>query len=474
MFIKTGMHGLDELIPGFPEGEIILVAGRPGTGKTIFSASFLYNGAVKYGDKGLYISLGEDRESFLHNMSELGYDFEALEEKGLFEFEEILTLREEASKALLAELLSYIEEAQPKRLVIDSFSALVQNFDDPREIRVFLHSLFTRVVKRLRCTTILVEEIPYGASKIGYGFEEFIASGIIILRSRFQDGRIYREILVPKLRGAEIKNPVTCFTLHKGFKAFPPWKPVESEIRKPYQPIPEPAQSFSTGISELDKALGGGLAHGSILLLELDPEITYEQYHLILNPIVFNYVLASQRPCIIIPSAGVSWEDVLDTFTSFGFTQDEIKKFVRIIEPVKELREKYPNEVIKWYPESPEKDFEKIAELEEALKKSTDRFPLKVIGIDRVAHYHGVEGTVTFANLDVTRTRKLKSLTIWLFKNVYPEILRRLVPLSTVHLKLIKKNGCLLLYGLKPRTPFYAVEQDLSKGYPSPKLVLIE
>ncbi|TFG14048.1 ATPase, partial [Candidatus Thorarchaeota archaeon] len=36
--IKTGITGLDDLIEGgFPRGDIILVAGKAGTGKTIFA-----------------------------------------------------------------------------------------------------------------------------------------------------------------------------------------------------------------------------------------------------------------------------------------------------------------------------------------------------------------------------------------------------------------------------------------------------
>jgi len=474
MFIATGIPGLDDVISGFPEGEMVIVAGRPGTGKTVLSASFLYNGAVKFGEKGVYISLVEDRESFFRNMRALGLDFEKLEKRGLFEFLELIMVKEEASKSLLAEIVNYIEETRPKRLVIDSFSAMVYRFKDPREVRVFLHALFLRVIKRLKCIAILVEEIPYGDQRIGYGFEEFIASAIILLRSKIVDGRIYRELQISKLRGARIRNPVTCFTIREGLRVFAPWKVREELFTKPYQPISERSQGYSTGIPMLDEALGGGLRRGSTILIELDPEISYEQYHLVLDPMVLNYVLAADRPCIIIPSAGVGWEDVLKTFKLFGVPDEKLRKLIRVIEPVKEIGEVRSSCVLKWAPSTPEKDFEEFVKLEEELIRSTGHPPLRFIGIDRIAHYHGYEGLVTLANLDVTRTKKLGSLTIWLFKSVYPEILERLVPLSTVYLRLVERNGCVLLYGLKPRTPFYAVEQDLSKGYPLPRLTPIE
>jgi len=470
VFVPSGIDGLDEIIPGFPKGDLIILAGRPGTGKTVFSASFLYNGAVKYGEKGLYISLSESRETFLQNMKSLGMDFKGLEERGLFEFAEFLTLREEGSKSLLSEIVSMIEEIKPKRLVIDSFSAAVHHFQDPREIRVFLHTLFSRVTKRLNCTTILIEEMPYGESRIGYGFEEFVASAILILRLRFIEGRLIRELIIPKLRGARIRAPVTCFTIHKGVKVFSPEKPTEVKNSKPFRPLPETAERYSTGIRRLDEALGGGIRKGSTILVEVDPELTYEQYHLVVDPIMTNYVFTANRPLLIVPSAGVSWEDVAGQVKKLGFTEEMTLKLIRVVEPIKEITEELPPFVVAWEPSSPEKDFENLINLEESLMKSTGHPPLRFIGADRVIHYHGPEGALTLANLDVTRTRKLGSLTIWLSKGVYPELLKRLIPLASVHLKLIERNGCLILYGLKPRTDFYFVE---SKDYPNPEIIPI-
>ena len=470
MFVSTGVEGLDKLIPGFPRGGLIIVAGKPGTGKTVFSASFIYNGAIKSGEKGLYVSLVEDHESFLENMRSLGMNFEELEKRGLFVFAEFLTMREEASRSLLAEIISLVEEVRPQRLVIDSFSAAVHHFKDPREIRVFLHSIFLKVVKRLNCTTILIEEVPYGNTTIGYGFEEFVSSGIIILRSKIADGRLIREIAIPKLRGARIRAPVTCFTIHKGVKVFFPEKLTEVKIFKPFQPLPETAERYSTGIRGLDEALGGGIRKGSTILVEVDPELTYEQYHLVVDPIMTNYAFTANRPLLIIPSAGVSWEDVAGQVKKLGFTEDMTLKLIRVVEPIKEIYEELPPFVVAWEPSSPEKDFEKFINLEDSLMKSTGHPPLRFIGADRVTHYHGPEGALTLANLDVTRTRKLGSLTIWLSKGVYPELLKRLIPLASVHLKLIERNGCLILYGLKPRTDFYFVE---SKDYPNPEIIPI-
>lgn len=80
--VQSGISGLDELIKGgFPKGSLIVLAGNPGTGKTIFSARFLYHGAANCGEKGIYVSFAENRENFLKNMLSLGLDFEKLEKE---------------------------------------------------------------------------------------------------------------------------------------------------------------------------------------------------------------------------------------------------------------------------------------------------------------------------------------------------------------------------------------------------------
>lgn len=46
--ISTGVTGLDTLIEGgIPRGFTVLVGGNPGTGKTILTSHFLYEGLAK-------------------------------------------------------------------------------------------------------------------------------------------------------------------------------------------------------------------------------------------------------------------------------------------------------------------------------------------------------------------------------------------------------------------------------------------
>ncbi|HID18817.1 TPA: circadian clock KaiC-like protein, partial [Candidatus Bathyarchaeota archaeon] len=127
--IPTGINGLDPIVDGgFPKGSLILLAGNPGTGKTIFSAQFLYHGVTEHGENGVYVSFAESRETFFSNMLDFGFEFEKLEEKGKFRLLDMVTMREEGVSSLLEMILSEVRSIKAGRLVIDSFSAMAQAF----------------------------------------------------------------------------------------------------------------------------------------------------------------------------------------------------------------------------------------------------------------------------------------------------------------------------------------------------------
>ena len=78
--IKTGIEGFDNLVDGgIPQNFNVLVSGGAGTGKTIFGLSFIYNGAIKYKEKGLFLSFEQSEESLKKQAYQLGMDFEKAE-----------------------------------------------------------------------------------------------------------------------------------------------------------------------------------------------------------------------------------------------------------------------------------------------------------------------------------------------------------------------------------------------------------
>ena len=201
--IPSGIPDLDEMLEGgFPAGSLITLAGRPGTGKTIFGSHFLYKGGMDLKQPGMYVSMLEGRRAYLRNMTRLGYDFEALERANMFKFLELPTLSAEGLPAIWDEIVRSVQEQRTVRLVIDSFTAMAQAFQTQGDLRVFTHTLLGKIIGAAGCTTLMITEMPPTDQYIGTGVEEFIADGVIHfhLVPVAGDARV-RYLEITKMRG---------------------------------------------------------------------------------------------------------------------------------------------------------------------------------------------------------------------------------------------------------------------------------
>jgi circadian clock protein KaiC len=199
--VPTGIPGLDDSIQGgFPRGSLILLAGSPGAGKTIASAHYLYHGAKNFDENGIYVSFAERGEFFFDNMKKFGLDFEKLESKNKFRFLDMMTTREKALSQTFEVVLREVLVIGAKRLVIDSFSAMAQAYEKKIDVRIVLHMLY-KLMRQTGCTTLLLVEVPRGSEKLGLGFEEFVADGIIQFETINEKEGIRKRAVILKMRG---------------------------------------------------------------------------------------------------------------------------------------------------------------------------------------------------------------------------------------------------------------------------------
>jgi len=467
--VATGVDGLDRVIEGgFRKNSLILIAGNSGTGKTVFSAQFLYRGAVDYGENGIYVSFAESRETFYKNMKPFGFDFERLEKENRFKFLSLLTVKEVAVPSILKMIMEEIDKINAKRLVIDSLSALIQAFTNPHDARIFIHMVLGRIVQQAGCTTLIIVEVPYGEEKIGLGIEEFVADGVLYLRAGRLEERLYRDMSIRKMRGTEVKENEVGFTIKDGFKVFPSFETKIIERREKFKPRPDQPDKFSTGSEDLDRLLDGGYPRGSTVLLEIGRNVSTQQYHLILSPTPWNF-LAKGAGVIALPPSGVDHNIIWRRAAESGLPKETLHRCLRICVFESSATKKRPY-IVEFKGKDMSEDFERYLEIATELRKETDKPLLHIVGIDRLIAHYGIDDAIKIINLSATMIRENGSLGVFLLKPRYPRASDILNAIVNIHLKIIREHGALLLYGLKPRTRLHFLEMDVSRGYPLPKL----
>ncbi len=205
--LRTGVPGFDPLIAGgVPRGFFVAVVGEPGTGKTIFSIHFAWEG-VRSGDKVIYVTTEETRESIIKQAALFGMDFAHAVDTGKMIIIDALMRERRDEWSLsdidLEEMMEKIILAKKKlgygraRLVVDSMSAFW--LDKPAMARKYSY-LVKRVLYKWDFTAYLVSQYAITTSEaFGWGIEH-VADGIVRFRRYIRNGRLERYVLVEKMR----------------------------------------------------------------------------------------------------------------------------------------------------------------------------------------------------------------------------------------------------------------------------------
>ncbi|MDK2783434.1 MAG: hypothetical protein PWQ32_1023 [Thermococcaceae archaeon] len=210
--VKTGIPGMDEILHGgIPERNVVLLSGGPGTGKTIFSQQFLWNG-LQMGEPGIYVALEEHPVQVRQNMAQFGWDVKPYEEQGMFAMVDAFTAgigkSKEYEKYIVHDLTDIrefidvlrqaIKDINAKRVVVDSVTTLYIN--KPAMARSIILQL-KRVLAGTGCTSIFVSQISVGERGFGGPGVEHGVDGIIRLDLDEIDGELKRSLIVWKMRG---------------------------------------------------------------------------------------------------------------------------------------------------------------------------------------------------------------------------------------------------------------------------------
>lgn len=261
-WMSTGQPKLDRLLGGgIPSESLTVVAGAPGTGKTIFALQMLFS-AARQNKKCLYVTtLSEPAIKLLRYMQLFTFFDERLLDQVIVMKDLGTTLQSGGAKAAFAELSELSERVQPDMIVVDSFKAIHDLIADPMEGRISIHDAAVYWTA-WGATTLLVGE--YTADDIRTQPEFAIADGILEFSVNHDNLMALRQFEVQKLRGAAyVPGRHFLEITPNGMQLYPRIaapRSVTTDLRI--------MGRIGSGVPGLDELFNGGLRSGTSVMVE--------------------------------------------------------------------------------------------------------------------------------------------------------------------------------------------------------------
>ncbi|HJU25123.1 MAG TPA: ATPase domain-containing protein [Rhodanobacteraceae bacterium] len=265
---RTGVPGLDDILGGgFSRGNIFLLEGSPGTGKTTLALRFLLRGAED-GERGLYITMSETETELRSGAASHGWEIgPGIDVFELTPPESQLNAGQEQSLLYSSDLelgettqliVERVESVKPVRIVVDSLSEIRLLAQSSLRYRRQLLALKHYFVG-LGATVLLLDDLT---SEVEDKTVHSIVHGVVKLDELAHAyGAERRRLRVLKYRGHMFRGGYHDFAIRTGGVAVFP-RLVAADFRASFE-----RKRVGSGLKELDALLGGGVERGSSILI---------------------------------------------------------------------------------------------------------------------------------------------------------------------------------------------------------------
>ena len=212
--LGTGVPGLDEMMGGgIPEGDVVMLTGPAGSGKTTFTTQFVAEG-LRRKESCVVAVFEEFPEAYLAR-AKTPVDFEAMIAA---ERLSVIYLRplDLSVDEMLSEIFTAVRLTNATRVVIDSLSgfeiALAPTFRvDFRESLYRLVGALTATGVTVMLTAEVIEPFPGG--QFTTERVSFVTDDIIVQRYVEIDGHLKKVLAVVKMRGSDHGTDFRAYTL---------------------------------------------------------------------------------------------------------------------------------------------------------------------------------------------------------------------------------------------------------------------
>ncbi len=264
--LSTGISGLDEVLRGgLPAGQMYLITGNAGSGKTTLALHFLMEGRAR-GERGLYLSLSETVNEIEDIARSHGWSLDGIDLQDITADQDGEETSEQtvfkASEVELSEfrarLEAAVEHANPDRAVIDSLSELRLLAGDSRQHRKQVASLKRYFGKR-GCTVLVTDD---NTSEQPASLLHSLVHGVLALtRTTRAFGGTRRKLEILKVRALDFSEGLHDYAIRTGGLVVYP-RLIAAAHR-----ATSPAEMVASGLPALDALLGGGIHRGTSVAL---------------------------------------------------------------------------------------------------------------------------------------------------------------------------------------------------------------
>lgn len=262
--VRTGVRNLDALLDGgLPRGTVSIVAGPPGSGKTIFAQqTCFFNGSAA--TPALYFStLSEPTAKTLRYLKQFSF-FDPVElERGVKFIDLGVLVRSKGLDAARELMMEHVRTLRPHVVVVDSFKIFDDLAHSREDLRKFGYELAVHLMA-WECTTLLLGEYGHEDAETNPLFS--ITDGLIRLSQREAFGEHQRFLQIVKMRGTRHSRDDYSMAIgDDGIQIFAPRLTIRRSAGA--DATRAASERCATRVSRLDDLVGAGIPRGSSLLV---------------------------------------------------------------------------------------------------------------------------------------------------------------------------------------------------------------
>jgi circadian clock protein KaiC len=262
--LPSGVPGLDIVLGGgLPEYSFNLIAGGPGSGKTILAHQVMFANASVERPALYFTVLGEPTLKMLRYQRQFTFFDSDLAGSAIQFINLSAEVLEQNLDDVLQRIVDETERAKPGIVVVDSFRTIAGQAGSPEQAASFGLDKFVQRLA-LHLTSWEVTSFLLGE----YAAEEqrnpvfTVADGILWLSQATDRNSVVRKLQVVKTRGRAPMPGLHTFRItDSGLQIFPR---IPEQTRKR---APQKLERLSTGVAGMDDMIGGGVIAGDAVML---------------------------------------------------------------------------------------------------------------------------------------------------------------------------------------------------------------